>query len=138
MHARPRPACHPTTHPMCLSGSAQALPHPSRGAGAPTPPAATGPEEGPGMRSAGALTSPQPFIPPALREQAAGAFLSSPPPATLERWAVAYGVMAAHARELGVPASAIPPLPAGASASEVAAARERLEGLLASFLSAGL
>lgn len=46
--------------------------------------------------------------------------------------------MAADARELGVPASAIPPLPPNPSAADVRAARDRLSGLLASFLSAGL
>ena len=46
--------------------------------------------------------------------------------------------MAADARQLGIPASAIPALPAQPTAEQLRAARERLEGMVASFLSAGL
>ncbi|KAL4426973.1 hypothetical protein ABPG77_009534 [Micractinium sp. CCAP 211/92] len=58
--------------------------------------------------------------------------------ATLERWAAAYHEMAADARQLGIPASAIPALPDHPTAEQLRAARERLEGMVASFLSAGL
>lgn len=46
--------------------------------------------------------------------------------------------MAADVQQLGVPASAIPPLPPNATEAEVRAARDLLSGMLASFLSAGL
>lgn len=46
--------------------------------------------------------------------------------------------MAADARTLGIPASAIPQLPAQPTAAELQAARDRLAGMMASFLSAGL
>lgn len=46
--------------------------------------------------------------------------------------------MAADARELGIPTSAIPALPARPTEEELRAARERLSGIMASFLSAGL
>ena len=59
-------------------------------------------------------------------------------PATLERWEAAYRQMAVDARRMGVPAYAIPELPPSPSAEQLRAARDRLSGLLASFLSAGL
>ena len=44
-----------------------------------------------------------------------------------------------HALRLGIPRSALPPAPGPAStADEIREARGKLEGLLASFLSAGL
>jgi hypothetical protein len=46
--------------------------------------------------------------------------------------------MSSHARQLGIPASAIPPLAPDAGAAELHAARVALEGMVASFLSAGL
>ena len=118
---------------MCC-GSGQASP--------PPPPAATRASLGPAgddrPEGGGEDGAPQPFIPPALREAGSPFFSSSPSAATLDRWRAAYGAMAAHARSLGVPASAIPALAPGAGRAEVVAAREALEGLLASFLSAGL
>lgn len=51
----------------------------------------------------------------------------------------AYHAQAAHALRLGVPLSALPkPPPPDADVEMVQAARLELEGLLASFLSAGL
>lgn len=78
------------------------------------------------------------LTPPALREADAASGGGAVSPEALERWVVAYCQMAADARELGVPASAIPPLPPNPSAADVRAARDRLSGLLSSFLSAGL
>ena len=46
--------------------------------------------------------------------------------------------MAADARQLGIPASAIPALPAQPGADDVRTARARLEAIIASFLSAAL
>ena len=46
--------------------------------------------------------------------------------------------MVADARNLGIPASAIPQLPARPTAAELRAARDRLAGMMASFLSAEL
>ncbi len=46
--------------------------------------------------------------------------------------------MVADARELGIPGSAIPPLPPRPTEAELRAARDRLAGMIASFLSAGL
>lgn len=58
---------------------------------------------------------------------------------TLERWAVAYKQMATEARSFGIPASAIPPLPDPLiDEKELRAARDTLEGIIASFLSSGL
>jgi len=55
-------------------------------------------------------------------------FASSPPPPLTQ-----------HALRLGIPRSALPPAPGpAAGADEIRAARQALEGLLASFLSAGL
>ena len=51
----------------------------------------------------------------------------------------AWHAQAAHALRLGVPQSALPkPPPPDADADTIQAARRELEGLLASFLSAGL
>jgi hypothetical protein len=58
--------------------------------------------------------------------------------ATLERWEWAYRQMAADARDLGIPASAIPQLPPAAGAAELRAARDLLAGIVASFASSGL
>ena len=60
------------------------------------------------------------------------------PATTLERWEAAYHQMARDARELGIPASAIPQLPASPGKEELRRARDRLSGIMASFLSAGL
>jgi len=46
--------------------------------------------------------------------------------------------MQRDARDLGIPASAIPALPPQPTAEQLRAARERLEGMIASFLSSGL
>jgi hypothetical protein len=46
--------------------------------------------------------------------------------------------MVADARDLGIPASAIPQLPANPTEPELRAARDRLAGMIASFLSSGL
>lgn len=59
-------------------------------------------------------------------------------PQVLAAWADAYLSLAAEARKLGIPASAIPPLPPGIDTERLRAARENLEGMIASFLSAGL
>jgi hypothetical protein len=58
--------------------------------------------------------------------------------ATLERWQVAYKVLVDEAEELGIPSSAIPPLPADADAAAVKQIRDHLQNMIASFLSAGL
>jgi hypothetical protein len=57
---------------------------------------------------------------------------------TLERWAVAYRQMATEARSFGIPASAIPPLPDPLEEKGLRAARDTLDGIIASFLSSGL
>lgn len=46
--------------------------------------------------------------------------------------------MAVDARALGIPASAIPQLPERPTEADLRAVRERLAGIVASFLSAGL
>ena len=46
--------------------------------------------------------------------------------------------MVADARDLGIPASAIPQLPTNPTEAELRAARDRLAGMIASFLSSGL
>ncbi|KAG2422802.1 hypothetical protein HXX76_015749 [Chlamydomonas incerta] len=57
----------------------------------------------------------------------------------LERWAEAYGQLVEDAAELGVPRSAIPQLPPGpVSPEQLRAARDHLQAMIASFLSAGL
>lgn len=56
----------------------------------------------------------------------------------LERWQFAYQQMAVDARALGIPASAIPQLPERPTEADLRAVRERLAGIVASFLSAGL
>jgi hypothetical protein len=58
--------------------------------------------------------------------------------ATLERWEWAYRQMAADARDLGIPASAIPQFPPAANAAELRAARDLLADIVASFASSGL
>jgi hypothetical protein len=61
------------------------------------------------------------------------------------QWRQAYAAAAAQAMELGIPRAAIPPLEpeggggeAALTAADVARAREHLQGMVASFLSAGL
>jgi hypothetical protein len=46
--------------------------------------------------------------------------------------------MTLDARQLGIPASAIPPLPQQPTQADLLDTRERLQGVVASFLSAGL
>lgn len=46
--------------------------------------------------------------------------------------------MVADARQLGIPAYALPTLPSQPTADELRSARDRLAALMASFLSAGL
>ena len=59
--------------------------------------------------------------------------------ATLERWATAYRRMALDARDLGIPGYAIPQLlRPEPSVADLRAARDRLAGCIASFLSSGL
>ncbi|GLC48121.1 hypothetical protein PLESTB_000061300 [Pleodorina starrii] len=79
------------------------------------------------------------FVGPALREMD----LQLPrglevTPAVLERWRLSYNVLMDDARELGIPSSAIPELPATATAEQIRSARDHLRAILASFLSAGL
>ncbi len=57
---------------------------------------------------------------------------------TLVRWRIAYQAMCSDAQALGIPRSAIPPLPPNASAESIRQARDHLEAMMASFLSAGL
>lgn len=54
------------------------------------------------------------------------------------QWQAAYMVLAAQACDMGIPASAIPPLPHDGTAQQVQDAHEHLQNMLASFLSAGL
>jgi CRP/FNR family transcriptional regulator len=58
--------------------------------------------------------------------------------AALERWRIAYDQMARDAQAMGIPASAVPPLPAEADAEAVRQARDLLRGIIASFVSSGL
>uniref|UniRef100_A0A7S0WLT3 Methyltransferase type 11 domain-containing protein n=1 Tax=Chlamydomonas leiostraca TaxID=1034604 RepID=A0A7S0WLT3_9CHLO len=84
------------------------------------------------------------FTAPALREievlqpPAGAASAVAVSEATLERWRIAYGAMVHDAQALGIPASVIPALPPGASAADIRGARDTLQGMLASYLSAGL
>lgn len=57
---------------------------------------------------------------------------------TLERWIAAYEQMGDDAQAMGIPASAIPPLPTNPTAAQVRSARDHLAGMIASFLSSGL
>lgn len=65
-----------------------------------------------------------------------------PPPALLSCGAAPTAClpaqMVADARDLGIPASAIPQLPTNPTEAELRAARDRLAGMIASFLSSGL
>jgi hypothetical protein len=58
--------------------------------------------------------------------------------ATLERWEAAYHQMAKDALVLGIPASALPVLPARPTEAELRRARDHLGGMVDSFLSAAL
>jgi hypothetical protein len=57
---------------------------------------------------------------------------------TIERWTEAYMQMSRDAQELGIPASVIPPLPASPTKDELRQARDHLDRMMQSFLSAGL
>lgn len=57
---------------------------------------------------------------------------------TIERWAAAYKQMSRDAQELGIPLPAIPPLPANPTKEELRQARDHLDRMMQSFLSAGL
>lgn len=59
-------------------------------------------------------------------------------PQVLASWAEAYLALARDAERMGIPRSAIPPLPPAVDAEKLRQARERLEGMIASFLSACL
>lgn len=56
----------------------------------------------------------------------------------LERWEAAYRQMAEDAHKLGIPRSAIQCLPERPTKEELRAARDHLDGMIQSFLSAGL
>jgi hypothetical protein len=57
---------------------------------------------------------------------------------TIERWTEAYKQMSRDAQELGIPASVIPKLPDTPTKEELRQARDHLERMIQSFLSAGL
>lgn len=59
-------------------------------------------------------------------------------PQVLASWAEAYVALCRDAERLGIPRSAIPPLPPAVDAERLRRARENLEGMIQSFLSAGL
>lgn len=56
----------------------------------------------------------------------------------LERWLQGYDQMAADAIALGIPSSAIPDIPRPLEGGVLRAARDRLKGMIESFLSSGL
>ncbi|KAI3436851.1 hypothetical protein D9Q98_006261 [Chlorella vulgaris] len=76
------------------------------------------------------------YVPPAMLTMDAAPDIISA--ATLEQWEQAYRQMAADANQLGIPTTAIPTLPPHPSAADLRVARRHLEGIIASFLSAGL
>ena len=57
---------------------------------------------------------------------------------TIERWIVAYNQLANDAVVIGIPHSAIPPLPQNPTKQELRGARDLLNGMIQSFLSSGL
>ena len=57
---------------------------------------------------------------------------------TIERWTQAYKQMASDARDIGIPASAIPALPDNPTKEDLRRARDLLNGIIQSFLSSGL
>lgn len=57
---------------------------------------------------------------------------------TIERWTAAYQQMVRDAQDLGIPASVIPKLPANPTKEELRQARDHLDRMVQSFLSAGL
>ena len=59
-------------------------------------------------------------------------------PQVLASWAEAYVALCRDAERLGIPRSAIPPLPPAVDAERLRRARENLEVMIQSFLSAGL
>ncbi|GIL54095.1 hypothetical protein Vafri_9653 [Volvox africanus] len=77
------------------------------------------------------------YIGPSLREMDLCSNLEVTPE-VLERWRLSYTAMVEDARQLGIPASAIPPLTSRATAEDIRVARGNLQDLIASFLSAGL
>ncbi|PRW55894.1 type VII secretion [Chlorella sorokiniana] len=92
----------------------------------------------PAAAAAGTGDAAAEWTPLFLRRMEAAAADGLPPAEVLEQWQLAYQQMAADAQTLGIPASAIPQLPAQPTAAELRAARDRLSGMMASFLSAGL
>mgnify|MGYP006879008612 CR=1 FL=1 len=63
---------------------------------------------------------------------------TSTSPQVLSSWADAYLALARDAERLGIPRSAIPPLPPAVDAERLRRARENLELMIQSFLSSGL
>jgi len=59
-------------------------------------------------------------------------------PQVLASWAEAYVALCRDAERMGIPRSAIPPLPPAVDGERLRRARENLEGMIQSFLSAGL
>lgn len=59
-------------------------------------------------------------------------------PTSLRRWSNAYLMMAREAMEMGIPASAIPPIPGSPTRQELLDARDHLNGMIASFQSANI
>ena len=59
-------------------------------------------------------------------------------PQVLASWAEAYVALCRDAERMGLPRSAIPPLPPAVDAERLRQARENLEGMIQSFLSSGL
>lgn len=59
-------------------------------------------------------------------------------PQVLASWAEAYVALCRDAERMGIPSSAIPPLPPAVDAERLRAARERLELMIQSFLSSSL
>lgn len=70
--------------------------------------------------------------------EAAAATTLPTSPQVLASWAEAYLALARDAERMGIPRSAIPPLPPAVDAEKLRLAREKLEGMIASFLSACL
>ncbi|KAG2490300.1 hypothetical protein HYH03_011251 [Edaphochlamys debaryana] len=113
--------------------------HPS-GAQAQQEPGARAPPSAPHDPAAAAAAAAGAFTGPALWELGGEGFaaLTASSPAVLERWRDAFDAACEDAATLGIPRSALPVLPPGADAAAIRRARDDLEGLVASFLSAAL
>lgn len=78
----------------------------------------------------------EPVLPSALREMEL--LRGDVSAGTIERWTVAYKQMSRDAQDIGIPASVIPQLPPNPTKDELRQARDHLDRMMQSFLSAGL